>query len=123
MKTTRRDHDKPPQVNAVGVVTVPKSELDVPPAETKSVATDLPCTEGKGDMLPEHEIDRRETQAVFAVFCYEAPDSFIGRYVGQTVAAMAASGTPRPPRRCATRGGRRPLRLGAKHINGFASQN
>jgi hypothetical protein len=43
--------------------------------------------------VPEHEDDRPEGQAVFAAFCYEDPDSFIGRYVSQTVADLAENGT------------------------------
>ena len=42
---------------------------------------------------PEHEDDRPAGQAVFAAFCYEDPDSFIGRYVSQTVADLAENGT------------------------------
>jgi hypothetical protein len=42
---------------------------------------------------PEHEDDRPVGQAVFAAFCYEDPDSFIGRYVSETVADLAESGT------------------------------
>src|SRR5208337_1455727 len=43
--------------------------------------------------VPEHEDDRPEGQAVFAAFCYEDPDSFIGRYVSQTAADLAENGT------------------------------
>jgi len=42
---------------------------------------------------PEHEDDRPGGQAVFAAFCYEDPDSFIGRYVSQTVTDLAENGT------------------------------
>src|SRR5271157_2840812 len=42
---------------------------------------------------PEHEDDRPGGQAVFAAFCYEDPDSFIGRYVSQTLADLAENGT------------------------------
>jgi hypothetical protein len=42
---------------------------------------------------PEHEDDRPAGQAVFAAFCYEDPDSFIGRYVSQTAADLAENGT------------------------------
>src|SRR5271166_5863066 len=43
--------------------------------------------------IPEHEDDRPVEQAVFAAFCYEDPDSFIGQYVSQTVADLAENGT------------------------------
>ena len=43
--------------------------------------------------VPEHEDDRPVAQAVFAAFCYEDPDSFIGQYVSQTVADLAENGT------------------------------
>jgi hypothetical protein len=42
---------------------------------------------------PEHEDERPLGQAAFAAFCYEDPDSFIGRYVSQTAADLAGSGT------------------------------
>src|SRR5271157_6564662 len=42
---------------------------------------------------PEHDDDRPGGQAVFAAFCYEDPDSFIGRYVSRTVADLAENGT------------------------------
>src|SRR5208282_3814782 len=41
----------------------------------------------------EQDDDRPGGQAVFAAFCYEDPDSFIGRYVSQTVADLAENGT------------------------------
>ena len=51
---------------------------------------------------PEHKDERPAAQAVFAAFCYEDPDSFIGRYVSQTAADLAGNGktvylfAPRP---------------------------
>ena len=43
--------------------------------------------------VPEHEDDRPVEQAVFAAFCYEDPDSFIGQYVSQTAADLAENGS------------------------------
>jgi hypothetical protein len=60
-----------------------------------TVELDATLDPGVADVLAscEHEDDRSVGQVVFAAFCYEDPDSFIGRYVRQTAAELAGSGT------------------------------
>jgi hypothetical protein len=94
MSSTTVEQDKSLKAKAAGVVTVPMTELNAAPAGASTAATHTPWSVPAPHVPPQHEIDRPETRAVFAVFCYEDPDSFIGRYVGQTVAALAENGTP-----------------------------
>jgi hypothetical protein len=93
MSSKSAEQQRSPKADDVGLVTVPVSELEASLADTKSVASDAASTAAAPHAPPQHEIDRRETQGVFAVFCYEAPDSFIARHVAYTITELAESGS------------------------------
>jgi hypothetical protein len=68
----------------------PGAALTAAPVARAAPPAAAPAPEAR----PEHELGRPQGQAVFAAFCYEDPDSFVGRYAVRTVAALAENGTP-----------------------------
>jgi hypothetical protein len=81
------------ETEATDVLTVPNTNFDAP--STVGIPTDSDTLEYAPalETPPRDEVDRPKSPTVFVAFCYEDPDSFIGQYVGRTVAALAENGT------------------------------